>query len=332
MVEEVDSQGIHKVYENWPEIAKKAFNDKIKPLTLENIDHIVLAGMGGSGTICDILKSILSQTPIHVDIVKGYHLPRTVNSNSLVVLNSVSGDTQETLSVLEESFKKGCKTISFSSGGKIKEFCEQNKLEYRYVEKIHSPRASLPVFLYSLLNVLSSIIPIDKKNIIESIEKLEQIKHIISSQNLSENNPALQMATWISGIPMIYYPHGLESVAIRFKNSLQENAKFHAAIENIIEACHNNIVAWEKNSSMIPILIKGYDDHPKTKERWSIIEEFFHKNEIDYNQIESMQGNILTKLITLIYIIDYASIYLAINNGIDPTPISPIDFVKSKLG
>jgi len=270
--------------------------------------------MGGSGTICDILKSILSQTPIHVDIVKGYHLPKTVNSHSLVVIISVSGNTLEVLSVLEESFKKGCKTLSFSSGGKIKEFCEQNKLEYRYVEKIHSPRASLPSFLYSLLNVLSSIIPIDKKNIIESIESLEQIKHIISSQNLSENNPALQLATWISGIPMIYFPYGLEPVAIRFKNSLQENAKLHAAVEDVIEACHNNIVAWEKNSSMVPILIKGYDDHTKTKERWSIIEKFFQKNKINYNQIESIQGNILTKIITLIYFLDYASIYLAIKN------------------
>ncbi len=182
-----------------------------------------------------------------------------------------------------------------------------------------------------MLNVLLSIIPIDKKNIIESIESLEKTKHMVSSQNLSENNPALQLANWISGIPMVYYPHGLEAVAIRFKNSLQENAKLHAAIENVIEACHNNIVAWEKNSSMNPILIKGYDDHTKTKERWGIIEEFFQNNGINYKQIESMQGNILTKLITLIYILDYASIYFAINNGIDPTPIRPIDFVKDRL-
>ncbi len=89
--------------------------------------------MGGSGTVSDILKSILSQTPIHVDVVKGYHLPKTANSNSLVVITSVSGNTQEIISVLQESFKKGCKTISFSSGGKIKEFCEQNNLEYRYM-------------------------------------------------------------------------------------------------------------------------------------------------------------------------------------------------------
>ena len=159
----------------------------------------------------------------------------------------------------------------------------------------------------------------------------ETISHVISSQNLSENNPALQLATWISGIPVIYYPHGLESVAIRFKNSLQENSKLHAITENVIEACHNNIVAWEKNSSMIPILIKGYDDHIKTKERWCIIEEYFQKNKIDYRQMESIPGNILTKLITLIYILDYSSIYLAIINRTDPSPVSSIDFVKSKL-
>ena len=82
---------------------------------------------------------------------------------------------------------------------------------------------------------------------------------------------------------------------------------------------------------MMPILIKGQADHPKTKERWAIIEEFFKKNEIDYNSIESIKGNILSKLITLIYILDYASIYFAIKNGIDPTPVKSIDFVKSKL-
>jgi len=332
MIEEIDKQSMYKVYENWPQLAENAFNNNLEPVNFENVDNIILSGMGGSGTISDIIKSILSQTTIHVDVVKGYHLPRTVNSNSLVVVSSVSGNTQESLSVLQESLENRCKVISFSSGGKIKEFCEQKNLEYRYVEQIHSPRASLPVFLYSVLNVLLPIIPIDKKKIIESIESLKKTKARISCENRSKNNPALNLATWISGIPMIYYPHGLESAAIRFKNSLQENAKSHSAIENIIEACHNNIVAWEKNSSMIPILIKGYDDHPKTKERWSIIEEYFKKNGIDYNQIESIEGNIITKIITLIYILDYASIYLAINNRIDPTPIASIDFVKSKLG
>jgi len=331
LIEEVDIQGIHKVYEDWPQLAENAFNRNLEPLNFENIDHIILAGMGGSGTCSDIIKSILSQTPIHVDVVKGYHLPKTVNSNSLVVVNSVSGNTQETISVLQESVKKGCKTISFSSGGKIKNFCDQNKLEHYYFKKIHSPRTSLPILLYSMLNVLLPIIPIDKKSVVESIQSLKKIKLVISCQNLSENNLSLKLATQISGTPMIYYPHGLEPAAIRFKNSFQENSKLHAAVENIIEACHNNIVGWERNSTMIPILIKGYDDHPKTKERWNIIKEFFKKKGIDYAEIESIQGNILSKLITLIYILDYASIYFAINHGIDPTPIESIDFVKSKL-
>ena len=331
IIKEIDSQDLHKVYEDWPHQAEKVFNQNLEPLIFSDINHIILAGMGGSGTVSDLIKSIFSKTSIHVDVVKGYHLPKTVHSDSLVITTSVSGNTQETLSILQESNRIGTKSISFSSGGKIENFCKQNKLEYRFVEKIHSPRASLPSFLYSILNVLSTIIQIDKKDIKESIENLKKTKLQISSKNLSDNNPSLKLANWISGIPMIYYPYGLESAAIRFKNSLQENAKLHSAIEDVIEACHNNFVAWEKKSIMNPILIKGHDDHLKTKERWKIIEEFFRKKEIDYYDIKSIEGSILSKLITLIYTLDYASIYLAIKNGIDPTPTKPIDYIKNKL-
>ena len=79
------------------------------------------------------------------------------------------------------------------------------------------------------------------------------------------------MANWIDGIPAIYYPWGLQSIAIRFKNSLQENAKTHAIVEDVIESGHNGIVSWEKPSDMVPVMIEGTDDHTKTKERWEIL-------------------------------------------------------------
>ena len=139
------------------------------------------------------------------------------------------------------------------------------------------------------------------------------------------------MAKWITGIPNIYYPHGLESAAIRFKSSLQENSKTHVILEDIIEACHNGIVAWEKSSEIQPILLQGQDDYIKTKERFSIIKDFFKKNEIDFKEINSVSGNILTKTICLIYILDYASIYKAVLSKIDPSPVSSIDYIKSRL-
>ena len=87
------------------------------------------------------------------------------------------------------------------------------------------------------------------------------MKKEIDSNNLSESNPALNLAKWLSNIPIIYYPHGLEPVATRFKSSLQENAKTHVITEDVIESCHNGIVSWERSSNIQPNLNQGEDDY-----------------------------------------------------------------------
>ena len=102
---------------------------------------------------------------------------------------------------------------------------------------------------------------------------------------------------------MIYYPFGLQSAAIRFKNSLQENVKIHAFAEDVVEACHNGIVSWEKKSDVQPILIQGQDDYIKTKERWQMLKEFLQQNNIEYREIMSVNGSILSKIINLIYLL-----------------------------
>ena len=322
---------MYKVYDKWPEIARKSFESEQKTVNFKNIDHIVFVGMGGSGGIGDLFSSILSKTDIHVSLVKGYLLPNTVDQNTLVVVTSVSGNTDETLTVLESTKKINCNVIAFSSGGKMEQFCKENQIIFRKISLFHSPRASLINFTYTILKILNSILPIDKKDIMESIDELKIIKEQIDSNNLSDTNPAINLAKWISGIPTIYYPHGLQSAAIRFKSSLQENAKTHVIVEDIIETCHNGIVSWERPSTVQPILLQGYDDYIKTKERFKIIKEFFIENNIDYKEINSISGNILTKTICLMYILDYASIYKAILLKIDPTPVKSIDYIKKKL-
>jgi glucose/mannose-6-phosphate isomerase len=148
---------------------------------------------------------------------------------------------------------------------------------------------------------------------------------------LNENNTALNLAKWITGLPVLYYPWGLQSAAIRFKNSLQENSKLHVVAEDVIEACHNGIVSWERNSNMQPILIQGRDDYFKTIERWKILKEFFNSKQIEYKEISSVKGNIISKIVNLIYLLDYASIYHSVISEIDPSPVSAIDFIKDRL-
>jgi glucose/mannose-6-phosphate isomerase len=330
-IEKYDLNGMHKIYDQWPQIAKDAYDSNLEPVDFKNIDHIVFAGMGGSGAIGELFASILSKTSIHVSLVKGYILPQTVDKNTLVVTISVSGNTVETLTVLDSAHKLDCNVIAFSSGGKMEEYCIKNQINYKKIESIHSPRASFAKFTFSILKILSSIIPTNKQEITQSIESLENLSQKISFNNLSETNPSLDLANFISGIPLVYYPYGLQSSATRFKSSIQENAKSHIIIEDVVEASHNGIVAWEKPSIIQPILLRGYDDYVKTQERFEIFKEFFDKNSIKYKEITSVPGNILTKIMTLIYFLDYASLYRAILSGIDPSPVSSINFLKSKI-
>jgi len=331
ILEKIDQGSMHKVFDMWPQLARESYESDLDDVSFDRIDHIVFSGMGGSGALGDIFSSILSKNDIHVNVVKGYHLPRTVDSNTLVVTTSISGNTAETFTVLDSARKNDCKLIAFSSGGKMEEYCTKNKVEFRKIPMYHSPRASFPTFLYSILKTLNSVIPVKKEDILESFDEMERSQKLISSSNLSEKNPSLNLAEWINVIPLIYYPWGLEAAAIRFKASLQENAKTHAIAENVIEACHNGIVSWERKSEIKPILIEGQDDYIKTKERWGVVKEYFKQNNIDFWEVYSVKGSILSKLINLIYFLDYTTIYNAVIKGIDPSPIKSIDFVKSKL-
>ena len=330
-LEKSDSDGMYNVYDKWPHIARDAYNSDLESVDFKDIDNVVFSGMGGSGAVGDLFSSILSKTNIHTTVVKGYELPKTVDKNTLVVITSISGNTIEVLTTLESATKKDCSVIAFSSGGRMESFCTKNNVEFRKIPQIHSPRASFPSYVYSILKTLNSIIPIKKQEITNSLEKLELVSKEISSENLSDTNPSLNLANWITGIPIIYYPWGLQAAAIRFKNSLQENAKTHAIIEDIIESGHNGIVSWEKPSDIVPIMIEGKDDHVKTKERWTILRQYFEENNITYKEISSLEGGILSKIMSLIYLLDYATIYYAARLGINPSPIKSIDFIKERL-
>ena len=330
-LDKIDSRKMYQTYDRWPEIAEQSYRQEFSKPEFKNIDHVIFTGMGGSGTIGDVISSILSKTDIHVSVVKGYLLPKTVDANTLIVTTSISGNTKETLTILNHSLKTNAKIIALSSGGKMQEFSEKNQIPFFKIEQIQSPRVSFFGFLYSALNILEEIISIKKSDVIESLTKLEVIKKQIWSSNLNNNNPALDLANWITDIPAIYYPAGLQAAAIRFKNSMQENAKSHIITEDIIETCHNGIVPWEKSSNIQPILIQGKDDYIKTKERWVVLKEFFQENNIEYKEVFSVDGNILTKIVCLIYSLDYTSIYRAILSKLDPSPVQSIDYIKKRI-
>ena len=274
-LEKIDAKSMFKTYDNWPEIASESYRKEFEKIDVKDIDHIVFAGMGGSGSLGDTLSAILSKKDIHVTNVKGYLLPKTVDSKTLIIATSVSGNTAEILSILDSAKKSNAKTVGFSSGGLVEKYCKNNKIFFQKIPMIHSPRASFTSFLFSILNILEPILPIKKNEIESSIESLEVMKKNIFSENLTDSNKSLELAKFVRDIVCIYYPGGFQAAAIRYKNCLQENAKTHAIAEDIIETCHNGIVSWERDSIVKPVLIRGKDDHIKTIERGNILKEFF---------------------------------------------------------
>ena len=330
-LEKIDVKQMYRAYDKWPEIAKDSFENEYQKLDIKQIDHLVFTGMGGSGSIGDTIKAILSKEDFHVTVVKGYLLPKTVDKNTLVISTSVSGETSETLGILEAAKKTDAKIASFSSGGNCEKFCKNHNIFFEKIPFIHSPRASYSNFLFSIINILEDILPLRKNDVYESISTLDSTRKNIFSGNLNKNNQALSLAEFIGDIVSIFYPAGLHAAAIRYKNSLQENTKIHAMIDDVVEASHNTIVSWEKKSIVSPVFIQGVDDHVKTIERWNIFREFFDSEQIKYYEIKSSQGSILTKITNLIYLLDYSTIYASVLKKVDPSPVKSIDFIKSRL-
>jgi glucose/mannose-6-phosphate isomerase len=331
-IKKYDQSLMHEAYDLWPKMALDNYSRTINTdIEFQDIDHIAFAGMGGSGAAGEILRGVLSKSNYHTTVIKGYTLPHTVDSNTLLIVTSVSGNSEEPLTILAQIKKTKPQVVAISDGGKMQEFCKKNNTPHIAIKQVNSPRASLPIILYSILSFLGSNFKIRTDDVTESIKLLEETAKKINSDNLSDQNPSLSLGNWINKIPVIYYPYGLYAAALRFKNSLQENCKSNAMTEDVVEACHNNIVSWERPAPVQPILIRGVGDYPKTKERWEILKEYFRTNNIEFREVFSEKGSILSKLINLIYILDYATIYNAVLNQIDPTPIKSIDFIKSKL-
>ena len=320
-----DPGGMRDAYDAWPEAAEASYASG-DPRTYGDIRHVVFAGMGGSGALGDFAGALMSGLDMHVSVVKGYNLPKTADARTLAVCCSVSGNTAETLTVLKKAAPL-CRTLSFSSGGAMERYCTSNNLPHIRVEAVHSPRASFVSFLYSMLAALGDYTGVSHTDAAESIRAMRRTRRSITAEGA---NPARELAEWLTGMPVVYHPWGFEAAAIRFKNSLQENAKTHAVTEDVLEASHNGIVAWESDTTARPVLVQGPDDNPLTKERWRVFEEYFDSRAIPYRAVRAVDGHILTKLVNLVYLLDYASLYLAGIRGVDPTPVRSIDFVKER--
>lgn len=332
---DIDSKRMHAIYDRWPEYFLEAASTSI------NTDHdssyyksVVFCGMGGSGTACDVMNDLMRTFgSVPSVIARGKIMPSFVNKYSLVIVNSVSGNTEEAVLMMEEARSKGAEVISVSAGGKLKEISEAYGTKHVNIANLSVPRASLPHLIMPDLRIIE---PFLKESVLHDVQEmyryLAKIRDQISISALETPNTSRNIAKFLeSGLPFCFASPSLASVATRFKNSLNENAKIHCLRDSILEASHNEIVPFTFNNQIQPrVLLLGWDkDSALVKKRFEKITFLLRKIGYPIKEFISDSATMFEAIISSIYVLDYASIYMAISRSIDPSPTPAIDILKN---
>ncbi len=341
---DLDSKNIVNYVNSFPEMCHKARRLDIPTNSIDtkNIDNICVVGMGGSGIGGDMLKRYTRSfldIPIHV--VKDYSLPAFVGDSSLLITISYSGNTKETISSFVEGLERGCKIIALTSGGDLEKKCKNNDVPIINIPSGIQPRAAFPFLFIPILLLLDDIgmlknIPLDEKprNILKNtINEIEKFRDQIKPEIEREKNRAKKIAMKIyKSIPAIYSYGKFSPVAYRWKCQFNENSKAYAVSNRFPEINHNEVVGWShpltKNISVIILKEKNLQKDINSIIKASI--NSFSKSK-DIIEVEIDGKSEISKILKLVLLGDYTSLYLAALNGVDPSPTKEIDRIKKEI-
>jgi glucose/mannose-6-phosphate isomerase len=298
--------------------------------TEKKINNIVITGLGGSGIGGKIVAQLVrNEIDVPVSINNGYHLPAFVGENTLVIVSSFSGNTEETLEAMQIALERNAEIACISSGGKVIEIAQEKALNHIILPECHSPRAMLTYSLtqqFFLLNHYGFINESFKTSIGKAAELIDS--HIESIQQEAE-----KIAKGLQGkTAVIYSEEGYEGVAIRLRQQLNENAKVLAWHHYLPEMNHNELVGWAGGKEEYAvILFRNDSDYSRTQRRMEISKEVIEKYTNTHFEVWSKGDDSIQKSLYLIVLGDWISIYLAELQDVDPIEIKVINYLKGEL-
>ena len=300
---------------------------------------IVVAGLGGSAIGGDLLKDwakTLLSVPIEVS--REYKLPAYAGKKTLVFITSYSGDTEETLSSFLDALKRKCMIYCVSSGGALIKYAQKLKVPYLQVPGGMPPRAALPYMLVPLLVYMekAGLVKGVTKELNETFTLLEKISEENSPQKPTNENFAKNVAMNIGESSPAVYGFGFyRSVAQRFKQQFNENAKSAAKWEYFPELDHNEIVGWEGRGEQCRwysvIFIRDVDEPAEIESRIEVTKQIMEKVGLVMFDLEVQGKSTLAKMLSTVLVGDFISVYLAVVRGVDPTPVRTINVLKTTL-
>ncbi len=304
------------------------------PESLKDVHNLCLGGMGGSAIANYLAINLpMSEKKIPMKVIREYNIPAWVNENSLVVLTSHSGKTQETLSALESAVKKQAKVFIIAERGQLEEMGKKaGAIVFDYDTKA-VPRASLGYQLgavFGLLTRLKIIGQPQELRIKPAIDLIKKINSDFEPKVKSDNNVAKNLAyCCLDYLPVIVGSGILQSVAWRWKTQINENANQTAFTEILPEAMHNAIQGTDFpkrfQDDLIYIILKNSFDSPKLILQFKKFENVLESKKIRYEIIEPLGDDIFSQKLSALILGDWVSYYLAMLNNVDPTPVETIE-------
>ncbi len=338
-----DEQGMLKILGRFDQQLEQALEigQEVKiPAGGQPVEKVVLCGMGGSAIGGDLLRAYLGQdmkVPFLVN--RNYTLPGFVDANTLVLVASYSGQTEETLSSFAQAQEAGARVICLTSGGTLGQLAQEHGVPCARIPEGYPPRSALGFCSVPFLVCLAhlGLVADRSAELRRSIELVrEKIQNYGPLSSISENL-AKSLAFSLKGrIPIIYGSDShLEMVAVRWRGQFSENGKQLAYSSTLPEMNHNEIEGWTHPPSLlrqlVPIFLRDRDDHPKTQARIDVTGGLLSEKVDSTFEYWTEGRSWIDRLWSLILLGDYASVYLAFLNQVDPTPVKTIERLKIRL-
>ena len=327
-------------HERAGQIRSGAFLDALPAAS--DIANVVVLGMGGSGVVGDIVQVVGTATlPVPVTVLKQYRTPAFVGPGTLAFAVSYSGDTEETIEMARGALAAGATLVTVSSGGALAELAADNQsLHIPCLPGVPGPRFATGELLAPVLVVLFRLGMMPEAH--ASLTKAQEQLHVRRSECRTDapeaNNPARELARKIDRtIPIVYGTGGLGGVAaMRWKQSINENAKAPAFWNAFPELDHNEICGWGQHGDVtrqVFSLIELHHglEHPRLEQRVSVTREMIDETLHQVLVVDAVGEGRLAQLLDLVYLGDWTSYYLALANDVDPGPIDAITELKSAL-
>ena len=348
-IKRLDLSGMGNIIKDFPNHIRKAceIGENIHlSKDYSEFKKVLILGMGGSAIGGDLIRNFFKYTEgsehLDISINRDYNFVPALTNNALVIASSYSGNTEETLSALEQAMKTTKNILVITSGGKLEKLAIENNFDLIKIPDGFQPRAALAFSFFPLLHFFmkSGLLPENTSNKIKNtINELtisldKQAKHY---SEVNDSNYSLELAKKLKNqIPVIYSTGMLEVVNLRWRGQLQENSKQIAFGSILPEMNHNEINAWEENenihSPFFFLLFKDSDENPRNEKRIDFLFNLLKNQNRPIELINTSKSNYLTRLFEIINLGDWVSFWIAILNEKDPTEIKTILKLKDHMG